>query len=340
LGFDHLNNSAMYIIDSSNENFVKYCNNTTHRYFEGVMYSALNIKYSKLYSFSSKFIDLSLIVVDGNWPVLTLIMSLETQTDGVKIFNGYGRPICYIESEDYDKRALKIAFRLLKKKFDKIIEKYKPNAIFYKDYLRDSNLSHFGRYLMDIGAKAEPYFTQILNLAQPETELKQNLRKSYKSLLNWGEQNIRLRLLDSKNIIEKDIDKFRNLHFDVAGRETRPVSTWKMQYEMLKNNEGFVIIGDLDGKLVTAAYFNYNSVRCYYGVSVSLRELFDKPISHIVLWEAIIHSKKIGCKYFETGEQLYFNQANPTKKELGISKFKRGFGGASQVWLNIKLRLR
>ena len=42
--------------------------------------------------------------------------------------------------------------------------------------------------------------------------------------------------------------------------------------------------------------------------------------------------KKTGCNWFEVGEQLYKNHPIkvPTKKELGISEFKAGFGGKTQ----------
>jgi lipid II:glycine glycyltransferase (peptidoglycan interpeptide bridge formation enzyme) len=90
------------------------------------------------------------------------------------------------------------------------------------------------------------------------------------------------------------------------------------------------------GDMVTGAYFIYNSVSSYYGVSASKRELFSKPISHALLWQAILKAKSLGCRYFEMGEQLYCNQGSHTKKELDISKFKKEFGGKTDVRMNIK----
>jgi lipid II:glycine glycyltransferase (peptidoglycan interpeptide bridge formation enzyme) len=74
-------------------------------------------------------------------------------------------------------------------------------------------------------------------------------------------------------------------------------------------------------------------------VSASRRALFGKPISHALVWEALRHAKHLGCRWFETGEQLYpaSGPASPTEKQLGISAFKRGFGGSTHVRLKIRL---
>jgi len=50
--------------------------------------------------------------------------------------------------------------------------------------------------------------------------------------------------------------------------------------------------------------------------------------------------KKNKCQYFEVGEQLYPNHPQsirPTRKELGVSDFKAGFGGQTKMYLDILL---
>ena len=84
---------------------------------------------------------------------------------------------------------------------------------------------------------------------------------------------------------------------------------------MIKNNEAFLVLGEASGKLITSALFQYSDNSCYYSVSASKRELFDKPISHIVIWEAINYAKSIGCQSFETGEQIY-DKDNRERKSL------------------------
>ena len=58
------------------------------------------------------------------------------------------------------------------------------------------------------------------------------------------------------------------------------------------------------------------------------------------MWVAILHAKKIGCKWFEAGEISYPNHPispKPSSKELGISDFKAGFGGDVKMFLDLKL---
>jgi lipid II:glycine glycyltransferase (peptidoglycan interpeptide bridge formation enzyme) len=105
---------------------------------------------------------------------------------------------------------------------------------------------------------------------------------------------------------------------------------------MISNKEAFAVLGDLDDELVTAALFPYSPKYCYYGVSASKRDLFSKPLSHVVMWKAIKNAKDLGCRFFELGPQYYPKQhPGATKKDFSISTFKHGFGGSTHVRLNI-----
>ena len=58
--------------------------------------------------------------------------------------------------------------------------------------------------------------------------------------------------------------------------------------------------------------------------------MFDKPMFHAVMWEAIKYAKKKGAKYFDTGECNLMTDDNikiKTDKQMAISNFKAGFGG-------------
>ena len=75
-------------------------------------------------------------------------------------------------------------------------------------------------------------------------------------------------------------------------------------------------------------------------MSASRRDLFEKPMFHSLMWTAIQQAEKLDCCWFEFGEQLFLNHPSekpPTKKELGISKFKSGFGGEIRMFLDLKL---
>ena len=58
---------------------------------------------------------------------------------------------------------------------------------------------------------------------------------------------------------------------------------------------------------------------------------------------ATLHAKKIGCKWFEVGDQINFSittENSPSIKEKNISKFKAGFGGKTKVLLDIEAKMK
>jgi hypothetical protein len=207
------------------------------------------------------------------------------------------------------------------------------------DFLADGALSDFSRYLLTLGGRAEPAFTQVIDLSRAEEHLHSDLAKSFRWNVNWGQKHLALRTTSAGPTASHDMEILHALHREAAGRETRPESTWARQIEMVNAGEAFVVVAELEGQPVSAAMFSLSPTYCFYGVSASRRALFDKPISHAVVWEALCHAKRLGCRWFETGEQLYAAPGAqlPTEKELGISAFKRGFGGTTRVRLKIRL---
>jgi len=184
------------------------------------------------------------------------------------------------------------------------------------------------------------HFTQVIDLSGSEEELRARVRKSYKSLINWGEKNLSLTLRDQNSARVEDMEAFRLLHIEVAGLETRTPQTWKIQMKMIQENEAFLVLGYWDNALVTAAIFIHSPRYCYYGASASKRELFEKPLTHAVIWKAILHAKEIGCRWFEVGEQLFPAQTNSelSPKEQKISAFKKGFGGSTCIRTDIMFK--
>ena len=80
---------------------------------------------------------------------------------------------------------------------------------------------------------------------------------------------------------------------------------------------------------MSAGYFALSSGHCFYGVSASQRTLFDKPLFHAIMWEAIVYAAKAGAVTFETGVDYPLQDqmsGSITEKEIQVAKFKSGFG--------------
>lgn len=329
----------MKIIRSTHENFSEYWSTLFEESdFQHPLYQPANISYYKAAFLGGEFEDRSFLIEEGKKPILGALAAINAYPSGSRELGGWGiMPVFFIEDAFCRAEKLSGAYKLLKQELDEILENVKVDRISYQDFLSAGKLSFLGKYLLNNGAIATPFFTQIINLTESEVNLEAQIRKSYKSLINWGKKNLVLRIRDKNNVSAKDIESFRKLHISAAGRETRPRITWDLQYEMIKRNEAFAVLGELEGELVTAALFPCSKKYCFYGVSASKRELFDKSLSHAALWEAILHAKKNGCRYFELGMQCYSHQGGDPclPKDLNISVFKHGFGGQTYVKLNI-----
>jgi hypothetical protein len=194
--------------------------------------------------------------------------------------------------------------------------------------------------LLAAGAACVPYLSHVVDLTAREETLRNELSKTVRWSVNWGMKTLAVRVLDKDTITAADIDAFRLLHIEAAGKETRSAETWQAQLALVEAGAGFAVFGILDQTLVTAALFVVSKQHCFYGVSASKRELFDKPIGHAIVWSAMMHAKNaLGIRFFETGEQRFpgLSAAEPSAKELGIGFFKRSFGGETEVCLDLVL---
>jgi hypothetical protein len=165
------------------------------------------------------------------------------------------------------------------------------------------------------------------------------LRKSYRSLINAGLRELKPRVLSASNFSLEEFEGYRLLHLKAAGRETRSRLTWEINARMIAQDEAFLVVGCLGEQLVTGCYCNVAAGACYYSNAASDRDLQSKVASHAILWTGILEAKRRACAQFETGEVLYATQhipsvgsgpdadRFPSEKEIGISNFKRGFGG-------------
>jgi hypothetical protein len=283
------------------------------------------------------FENLSFIYLKDGYPEACFL--------AVKVLFDFQIKICVFELPSIIITGRKFKISKIKKPFlseiIKILEK-ENGDFYYRDFLYDGAASVLSDYLISKNVDFSVGFSRFINLNNSVTELKSDIRKSYKSLVNWGSRELKPKVLHSTNVSWEAMNNFRMLHIQVSGRETMTEESWKKRFEMVKDNKAFVVLGYLDDQLVTAGFFIRNATHCYYGSSASKRELFDKPIFHSILWRAILHAREIGCSWFELGDRVFSNdkESKITEKDENISKFKSGFGGASKVYLDMNYRLR
>lgn len=266
--------------------------------------------------------------MENNGSVLGVFILFLNRWNGGERFDGCDRPALFAINPEVSARDAKTVHKRVRQHLEAVLEKFSGIQLLYLETFPGATLSQPGLFLLERGAKMTSSLTCRIDLSCDLADLAADVRKSYKSLLNWGRKNLDIKLTDCTTITMEDVESFRQLHISVAGRETRSHLSWQRQYEMIKNNEAFMVSSMHENRLVSMSFYSYNRQHCYYGVSASIRELFDLPISHAPMWRAIEYAKEKGCRWFETGDQLFSGSGECNQKLLDISKFKRGFGGA------------
>jgi len=296
-----------------------------------VRHSKLSRKFYSELDATKAFNDCSFIVSHEGLPLCAVFITVHVETSN--IVSCYNIPCAYYEIEGlYGKKKRQLG-KTIKEEFLRIIDARELISLSFEE--RSESLSIMGTTLLEQGFTPNITFVQIIDLTKSEEKLWSELRKGYKSSVTWAKKNMSIALYDHQAITSDIYESFRNLHIAAAGRETRSVETWKTQMDMVHNKEAFVIVGTMGDEVVTAALFLYNKEKCFYGVSASHPNMSNKPLSHIILWNAIVHSGSLGCDYFEIGEQLFDGQLidgkAPSNKELSLSFFKKGFGGRTYI---------
>lgn len=170
----------------------------------------------------------------------------------------------------------------------------------------------------------------LLDLGQDEAALHAGIRRRYKPFINKAKRNFDYVVSDYSSPDRELFDEYREMHHRTAGRITRPLQSFEEQYDALLNDEG-MLLGIKDGDFFVAiSYFFHGSLSCYYGSAADEPEYEGNiPLEHSIIWAAAEYYKRRGIPFFELGLQQFGPQLYdfPTKKDLGISFFKRGFGG-------------
>ena len=302
------------------------------------IFSALGLSYYKEYFFKNKKIEnLSFIIQNNNTPIIGVIMSINFEDNNANL-SGFGRGLNYIENNLGNIEGIKNARKFFNKEFDNILNLKNISQIFYRDYCSvDGNLSFLARRLLDMGGVPNNHFIRIIDLEREIEIIRSDLSKSCKNGVNWGRKNLEVRLFDSTNISIKNIEKLRDLHIKESGRETRSKESWETQYQMILSNKAFLIEGKFDKKVVTSYLFYLNQKVCLYASSATQRTFFDRPIGHVVMWEAICRAKTLNCKYFDTGGLVYNTQNNDVSlKQFNINRYKKSFGGNTKSQVTIQ----
>lgn len=274
----------------------------------------IHLDYYKEY-FGSKWKDVSLVVYDKTGFCICLIQF----TNGEEL-SFFGSPTDVFFDDSFPSKSKNQAFGELFVKLEQMIKeqniktlKFFENPYFLLKYYEQDGVTFSSKIV----------FENSIDLSLSEEDIKMGVRKSYKSLLNWGQKNLDIKVYDSTNMTDEIMSEFEDFHVAVAKRHTRSHESWMLQSKAVQQDMGYVVMGYYNGKLVTATLVLNGNTECYYGVCVNDRDLMAQnlPIGHYGLFKSILLAKEKGFAKFNFGDVS--NNSDP--KVNAIVKYKRGF---------------
>ena len=196
--------------------------------------------------------------------------------------------------------------------------------------------SPVGEFLLSEGAAPSVVPQAVVDLSLSTDEIYRHVRKSYRSLINWGRKNISLSYVNDETTDGVEFDAFQAFHHQVAGKVTRSQESWDVMYEHVCRGNGELSLGRLDdGSLVSAVLLMQGRTDVVYSSGVFDRTKFDKPLAHWPVYNALVRAKERGKVICTLGPVP--SGANATKTELDIAQFKRGL--ATRIDLSLHWRV-
>lgn len=320
--------SAFY--RESTESWEKFCNEAGSVTF---FYIPLWRKYSLKYS---RYLveDLSFTVLHDNAPVAIVPLFLENDNGILQFSDGGNFLRAPIIRQDIGIHQFKKAEVFLMNEVNRLAMKHGVGKYMAAiDAVRGKEIWEAHNWLMRYGFLDVSLNTQIVDLRRDMASLHQDLRKRYTSYINKADKVYQCFIWDSTNEDFAMHEQYRLLHHKAAGRITRPLETFSIQYELLKQGYAALIGVKYKEHWIAFSYFNNHDGLVYYSSASDDPDVKDLPcpLSHAILWKAILYYKDKGARYLETGLQQFSPQIfdYPSEKDCTISLFKKGLGGGT-----------
>ena len=173
--------------------------------------------------------------------------------------------------------------------------------------------------------------TQVIDLREHESTLWTNVRKGHRFDIRRAEKICQTEFWTKTTITDLVFSKYQSLHYKDAGRITRSQRSFDIMLAWILAGRAVLVEATRDRESVAFALIMLFGNGAFYGSGCKDPHTTDLNASHMLQWELILWLKAGGFNYYETGSQYFGPQwfHCPSEKEMGISKFKRGFGGVA-----------
>ena len=273
----------------------------------------------------TSIVDASVVIYHDTNPAGIWPLSICVQGEGVYLGSNGGPLLPPLFNKWLARKSLKSLTRKcldLSDEFSRAVAL--GNWVSSEPYAGGKALSAWHVQAMERGAIASLQVDMFVDLSLDMATIKNNLRKSHKSLVVDGKYG-NVCVLDRSQ--PEVWEEFRLLHFSAAGRETRSRESWQKQYLALSKGSGVLVyLCDQSGRMIGGAFYNLTKDEGYYSVGAYDRSMFDKPLGHPIQYRAIEEMKRRGLCWFRMGPRPYMtDEPPPSEKRLLIVHFQESF---------------
>ena len=309
---------------------------TTH--FQPVYYLPAPLRYDRRRDTLSELIPATIVVTDDAGLVAGMPVTVERHVDGNRL-SSFGRPLYLLRSGTADEYRTRLATNLIHNHLSELTAEYRTSGYHLRDFLVDGRLSPLSERILTDGGRVSPYFTQVIDLAPSLDDLWLALRGNFRRILRKRGPEMDVRVVTAETVQQRHRDLLHRLHVAMRGREVRSPQYWQAVINSVRAGEGFLVVGVQDGAEIAAASFACSSRYCFYSAAAHDPGQRSIGLSHVLVWRAVEHAKRIGCGYLELGDRVYPGQHSYVADKLQtISHFKAGFGGGAAVRMDVLSR--
>ena len=237
----------------------------------------------------------------------------------------FGSPAFSVQTLNMQLNMLETSMQMIYKYICNFCANKKLGFILYcpENNNRSDEISDIQLLLLKSGANMRFNYNGFIKTYDQLSQITSQVRKSYKSLINWGKREMELVFIDVNNLDYDAFNNFRLFHRQISGKITRPYKSWQIMFDLIKRQQAILCMGYFNNKLAAATYLFLHQEMSLYGTGVYDRTRFDKPISHWPLIATIHKAFQYGSSVCDLGS-IYLDNSY-SLKEQNIAFFKQGF---------------
>jgi hypothetical protein len=169
----------------------------------------------------------------------------------------------------------------------------------------------------------------VVDVSRPVDEIRARMSKGHRSAITAaGRAGLSAAVLTGAEA-GPSFDGYRQMHARAAGRVTRPARTFELMCDWLVDGSAALVRADYDGRPAGFAYLILDAGRAYYASGANEPRIGALPVGQALQGAALEWLSAGGFERYELGLQQFgpLPYDTPSDKDLGIARFKRGFGG-------------